>query len=171
MALNGVNLSTYGYCSIQLLLLFNSLINNLDDWRVDGYRWYQNGTKCIPKQSPKVCKIHFASVLSTGNDKRFRRHSYIILNVIVRIIFCFTMLEMTVIKYPFLMVTLSMIRIIIVHALRHCFKVVNWKIFLEISTKKMSLKIIVNLSANQFFCLAMKNKYTIVSRRSAKNAI
>ena len=52
----------------------------VDDWRVDGYRWYQNGTKLIPKQNPQVRKIHFVAVLPTGNDNRFKRHAYILLD-------------------------------------------------------------------------------------------
>ena len=53
----------------------------VDDWRVDGYRWYQNGTKTIPKHDPKVRKIHFVTVLPTGNDKRFKRLAYFLLDV------------------------------------------------------------------------------------------
>ena len=47
----------------------------IDDWRVDGYRWFQNGTKNIPKQSPQVRKIYFVIVLPSGND--IKRHAYI----------------------------------------------------------------------------------------------
>jgi len=43
------------------------------DWRIDGYRWFQNGTKLIPKNNPKIC---FVCVLPTGSDTRFRKYAY-----------------------------------------------------------------------------------------------
>ena len=27
------------------------------DWRIDGYRWFQNGAKMIPKQNPKYARF------------------------------------------------------------------------------------------------------------------
>lgn len=49
----------------------------IGDWRVDGYRWYQNGSKAIPKKDPK---IYFVIVLPSGNDKRFKRNAYFLLD-------------------------------------------------------------------------------------------
>ena len=46
------------------------------DWRIDGYRWFQNGAKMIPKQNPKIRKVYFVCVLPSGNDKRFKRYAY-----------------------------------------------------------------------------------------------
>ena len=38
------------------------------DWRIDGYRWFQNGAKMIPKQNPKIRKVYFVCVLPSGKD-------------------------------------------------------------------------------------------------------
>lgn len=51
-----------------------------DDWRVDGYRWYQNGTKLIPSSDPKFRKIYFSIVLPSGRDLKFKRLAYFLLN-------------------------------------------------------------------------------------------
>lgn len=54
-----------------------------DDWRVDGYRWFQYGTKFIPRNSPEVKKVHFATVLPSSSsryDSRFRRQAYFLLS-------------------------------------------------------------------------------------------
>ena len=52
----------------------------LDDWKVDGYRWYQNGSKLLPNGDPVVRKVHFSIVLKSGRDLRFKRHAYFLLN-------------------------------------------------------------------------------------------
>lgn len=48
----------------------------LADWRSDGYRWFQNGTKLIPKNNPRIKKIYFVCVLPNGSDTRFRKYAY-----------------------------------------------------------------------------------------------
>ena len=40
--------------------------NLVDDWRADGYRWSQNGTK--PMHDLKICKVYFVALLPNGND-------------------------------------------------------------------------------------------------------
>ena len=52
----------------------------IDDWRADGYRWFQCGTKCIPRSKPEYKKIHFVLVLPTGHNRSFIRHAYILIN-------------------------------------------------------------------------------------------
>ena len=52
----------------------------IDDWRVDGYRWYQNGTKPIPNSKPLYKKIHFVIVLESGRDLRFKKHAYFLMD-------------------------------------------------------------------------------------------
>ena len=52
----------------------------LDDWRVDGYRWFQYGTKLIPRSRPVLQKIHFVTVLPHGHDKRFKRQAFHLLD-------------------------------------------------------------------------------------------
>lgn len=47
-----------------------------EDWRVDGYRWFQNGIKKIPRSDPIVIKTHFISTSPSGHNKEFKRHSY-----------------------------------------------------------------------------------------------
>ena len=37
----------------------------LDDWRADGYHWYQYGTKMLPRSAPLVKKHHFACVMAS----------------------------------------------------------------------------------------------------------
>lgn len=52
---------------------------HLDDWRVDGYRWFQYGTKKLPMKEPVIKKVYFATVLQSGTsayDKRFRRQAF-----------------------------------------------------------------------------------------------
>ena len=48
-----------------------------DDWRVDGYRWYENGTERIPSSEPLYQKIHFSIVLESGRNLNFKRHAYL----------------------------------------------------------------------------------------------
>ena len=47
---------------------------------MDGYRWYQNGTKFIPNRQPEIRKIHYSIVLETGRDLRFKKHAYFLLD-------------------------------------------------------------------------------------------
>ncbi len=47
---------------------------------MDGYRWFQYGTKLVPRSEPVVKKIHFSSVLPTGHDKRFKRQVFFLLH-------------------------------------------------------------------------------------------
>ena len=47
---------------------------------MDGYRWYQNGTKFIPNKQPEIRKIHYSIVLETGRDLRFKKHAYCLLD-------------------------------------------------------------------------------------------
>ena len=48
----------------------------IDNWRADGYRWFQYGTKLIPRSKPAFKKIYFTSVLPSGHDKRFKRIAF-----------------------------------------------------------------------------------------------
>ena len=45
---------------------------------MDGYRWYQYGTKFIPRNNPEVKKIHFATVVSSSTryNAGFRRQAF-----------------------------------------------------------------------------------------------
>ena len=52
----------------------------LDDWKVDEYRWFQYGTKLIPRSGPVFRKIHFVIVLQHGYDKRFKRQTFFLLD-------------------------------------------------------------------------------------------
>ena len=54
--------------------------NLVDDWRADGYRWSQNGTKMIPKHDPKIRKVYFVALLPNGNDNHFKKHAYFLLD-------------------------------------------------------------------------------------------
>ena len=59
---------------------FKLYFNHVDDWRVDGYRWFQYGTKEIPRKELVIKKVHFAIVLHSGAyDRRFRRQAFFIL--------------------------------------------------------------------------------------------
>lgn len=49
---------------------------DIDDWRADGYRWFQNGTKLVPRREPKVRKIYFVSLTQDGQNKEFVRHAF-----------------------------------------------------------------------------------------------
>ena len=51
----------------------------IDDWRVDGYRWFQYGTKLIPRSEPVLKKLYFMSILPSGYDKRFKRQVFFLL--------------------------------------------------------------------------------------------
>ena len=54
--------------------------NLVDDWRADGYRWSQNGTKMIPKHDPTIRKVYFVALLPNGNFNRFKKHAYFLLD-------------------------------------------------------------------------------------------
>lgn len=47
---------------------------------MDGYRWFQYGTKLIPRSEPSVKKVHFCSVLPTGHSKEFKRQAFFLLH-------------------------------------------------------------------------------------------
>ena len=49
----------------------------LDDWRCDGCRWYQYGSKFIPRKEPLFKKIHFGTAIPNGYNRDFRRQAYI----------------------------------------------------------------------------------------------
>ena len=54
--------------------------NYVDDWRVDGYHWFQYGTREIPRKKPVIKKVHFAIILHSGvYDRKFRRQAFFIL--------------------------------------------------------------------------------------------
>ena len=46
---------------------------------MDGYRWFQNGTKKLPRSEPVISKIHFVSTTPSGHRKEFQRHAYKVL--------------------------------------------------------------------------------------------
>ena len=49
-----------------------------DDWRADGYRWFEYGSKYVSRKDPVFKKVHFATVLQTGQyDRRFRRQVFL----------------------------------------------------------------------------------------------
>ena len=53
----------------------------LGDWRCDQYRWFQNGYKSIPKQSPKVKKYYFNVMNTDGSSsKEFQKIVYHLLD-------------------------------------------------------------------------------------------
>ena len=51
----------------------------IDDWKCDQYRWYQNGTKKLPKKNPVLRKVYYVSVTPEGNNNLFRRNTYSLL--------------------------------------------------------------------------------------------
>ena len=51
----------------------------IDDWRVDGYRWFQYGIKLIPRSEPVLKKLYFMSILPSGYDKMFKRQVFFLL--------------------------------------------------------------------------------------------
>ena len=46
----------------------------IEDWRVAGYRWFQNGTKWIPKRNPVIKKVYFIAVTPSGHNKLFKQN-------------------------------------------------------------------------------------------------
>ena len=49
---------------------------SLDDWRADGYRWFQYGTKKLPRHEPVISKSYFISVTPAGHNHEFKRCAY-----------------------------------------------------------------------------------------------
>jgi hypothetical protein len=47
-----------------------------DDWRADGYRWRQNGTKKLPQTSPRLSKVYFNIATPDGNSKCFQKELF-----------------------------------------------------------------------------------------------
>ena len=47
---------------------------------MDGYRWFQYGSKLIPRSNPVLKKLYFVSVLASGHDHRFKRLVFFQLN-------------------------------------------------------------------------------------------
>ena len=47
---------------------------------MDGYRWFQYGTKYIPRKDPLVKKVHFYSVLPNGHSNEFKRQAFFLVN-------------------------------------------------------------------------------------------
>ena len=47
---------------------------------MDGYRWFQYGTKTIPRSEPVIRKLHFCCVIPTGHNKGFRRQALFLLH-------------------------------------------------------------------------------------------
>ncbi len=47
---------------------------------MEGYRWFQNGTKLIPKSEPVLKKIYFQSVVPTGRNNGFKRVALFLLH-------------------------------------------------------------------------------------------
>ena len=43
---------------------------------MDGYRWFQYGTKKIPRSEPSIKKLHFHTVLPSGYSKEFKRQAF-----------------------------------------------------------------------------------------------
>ena len=48
----------------------------LDDWRADGYRWRQNGTKRLPQKKPTLSKIYFNITTPEGVSKSFQKEVF-----------------------------------------------------------------------------------------------
>ncbi len=47
---------------------------------MDGYRWFQYGSKFIPRRNPVLKKLYFTSVLASGHDHRFKRLVFFLLS-------------------------------------------------------------------------------------------
>ncbi len=47
---------------------------------MDGYRWFQYGSKFIPRSNPVLKKLYFTSVLTSGHDHRFKRLVFFLLS-------------------------------------------------------------------------------------------
>ena len=47
-----------------------------DDWRADGYRWRQNGTKKLPEKAPAFSKIYFCNTSPNGMNKSFLKEAF-----------------------------------------------------------------------------------------------
>ena len=61
--------------------VFNSLfIMYFTVWKADQYRWYQNGTKCLPTGIPVVKKVYAVNVNDQGKNSDFKRSAYTLLD-------------------------------------------------------------------------------------------
>ena len=51
-----------------------------DDWKADGYRWYQNGRKVLPTTDPVVVKTYYLLLVEGPNapvkSKEFKKVTY-----------------------------------------------------------------------------------------------
>lgn len=51
-----------------------------EDWKADGYRWYQNGRKFLPSSAPVVEKIYYFLLVEGDSapvkSKEFRKIAY-----------------------------------------------------------------------------------------------
>ena len=50
-----------------------------EDWKADGYRWYQNGRKFLPSSAPVVKKIYYFLLVGGSvpvKSKEFRKKAY-----------------------------------------------------------------------------------------------
>jgi hypothetical protein len=47
-----------------------------DDFKVDGYRWYDNGKKKLPSQNPIVKKTYYWLHCKNGRTNGFQKHVY-----------------------------------------------------------------------------------------------
>ena len=63
-----------------ILFIYIHQLHFADDWRCDGYRWYQNGIKNIPRKNPVIKKTYFILKTPTGTSNNFKRHAYQLLN-------------------------------------------------------------------------------------------
>ena len=63
-----------------LLLPFIYFVLFVDDWKCDQYRWFQNGSKRIPKSGSVVQKIYYVCVTPNGNNATFKRLAYSLLD-------------------------------------------------------------------------------------------
>ena len=68
------------YVCILFIYIYIHQLHFADDWRCDGYRWYQNGIKNIPRKNPVIKKTYFILKTPTGTSNNFKRHAYQLLN-------------------------------------------------------------------------------------------
>ena len=55
-------------------------ILTIDDWRVDKYRWINQGVTRLPRKNPSLKKHYFAADTPQGASKNFQRHAYQLLS-------------------------------------------------------------------------------------------
>ena len=56
-----------------------TLIIILDDWKLDQYRWFQNGCKKLPKSDPVLEKRYFIADTPEGRNPGFKQHAFTLL--------------------------------------------------------------------------------------------